>query len=182
MMTWHSTLKSKAHELVPQFYSLGDRLTPAENKAKAQALIQGSTFTLDGVDEEGSTNNMAAPALGALIISFFYNGPSSLVVTFPNVFTAEVPEVAICLAATVLQAAIDKYVATGTCKDCKFEYQGYSKIYVQFHSMQFAINNNPKHATKTKALRVKWAESANVPANEPGNIITFENDFMPILD
>ncbi|KAG9308443.1 hypothetical protein JVU11DRAFT_11934 [Chiua virens] len=125
---------------------------------------------------------MAAPALGALIVSFFYNGHSSLAVTFPNVFTAKFPEVAICLVAMVLQASINKYVATSTHEDHKFKYQGYSKIYAQFHSMQFAINNNLKHTTKTKALRVKWAESANVPANEPGNIIMFEDDFVPILD
>ncbi|KAG6377870.1 hypothetical protein JVT61DRAFT_14652 [Boletus reticuloceps] len=45
---------------------------------------------------------MAAPALGALIISFFYNGSSSLAATFPNVFAGEVPQVTVCLAATAV--------------------------------------------------------------------------------
>ncbi|KAF8547716.1 hypothetical protein OG21DRAFT_1489989 [Imleria badia] len=33
MMTWHSTLKSKARELVPRFYALGDEILPPDNKA-----------------------------------------------------------------------------------------------------------------------------------------------------
>ena len=51
-MTWRSTLKAKARELVPHFYQLGEGFTPAENKAKANALIRGSAFTFDGVDDE----------------------------------------------------------------------------------------------------------------------------------
>lgn len=51
-MSWRSTLKSKAREIVPRFYELGDDLPAAENKALAQTLIRGSTFTFHGVDEE----------------------------------------------------------------------------------------------------------------------------------
>ncbi|KAG6369751.1 hypothetical protein JVT61DRAFT_13621 [Boletus reticuloceps] len=157
MMSWHSTLKAKAREIMPRFYALSEDHSPAENKAEAQMLIRHSTFTFDDVDEEGSTNNMAAPALGALIVSFFYNGPSSLAVLFSDVFAGKVPQ--------------------GVQEDRKFEYQGYSKIYAQFHSMQLAINEDLKHAAKTQALRIAWVNSADVPANEPGNIITFEDDF-----
>lgn len=49
---------------------------------------------------------MAAPALGALIVSFFYNGPSSLAVAFPDVFAGEVPQVAVCLAATAVLSLV----------------------------------------------------------------------------
>lgn len=59
-----------------------------------------------------------------------------------------------------LRAAIDEYVVTGTRQDRTFEYAGYSKIYANFYSMQVAINNDAKHAAKTKALRVEWAMSA----------------------
>ncbi|KAF8546499.1 hypothetical protein OG21DRAFT_1527787 [Imleria badia] len=55
----------------------------------------------------GSTNNMAAPALAALITSFFYTGPAALTIIFPEVFSRKVPKV-------TLHAAIDEYVATGT--------------------------------------------------------------------
>ena len=51
-MSWRSTLKAKAREHVLHFYSLGERFTPAENKAEAKLLIRGSAFTLDGVDDE----------------------------------------------------------------------------------------------------------------------------------
>lgn len=50
-MTWHSTLKSKARELVPCFYMLGEEIPPLDNKAQAQALICGSAFTLDGINK-----------------------------------------------------------------------------------------------------------------------------------
>jgi hypothetical protein len=45
---------------------------------------------------------MAAPALAALVVSFFYTGPSAVGVIFPEVFSREVPEVAVCLAATTV--------------------------------------------------------------------------------
>lgn len=51
-MTWRSTLKAKARELVPRFYSLGDDQSPDTNKESADALIRGSAFTRDGVDDE----------------------------------------------------------------------------------------------------------------------------------
>lgn len=45
---------------------------------------------------------MAAPALAALVIGFFYTGASSLGVLFPEVFSGEVPIVTVCLAATAV--------------------------------------------------------------------------------
>lgn len=51
-MTWRSTLKSKARDMVPRFYPLGEELPPAENKVQAQELVRGSAFTFDGVDEQ----------------------------------------------------------------------------------------------------------------------------------
>ena len=58
-----------------------------------------------------------------------------------------------------LCAAIDEYVVSGSRQDQTFEYVGYSKIFANFYSMQLAINKDPKHAVKTKALRVEWAAS-----------------------
>lgn len=78
---------------------------------------------------------MATPALGALMVAFFYNDPSSLAVTFPDVFTGEVPQVVVCLAATMvcpvslfqqhllqllfgkLWATINEYTATSIRED-----------------------------------------------------------------
>ena len=61
-MTWHSTLKSKARDVVPHFYKLGNQFAAEENLAVAQDLIKGSSFVRDGVDEEVSqpNNNMRA--------------------------------------------------------------------------------------------------------------------------
>ncbi|KIM54395.1 hypothetical protein SCLCIDRAFT_137040 [Scleroderma citrinum Foug A] len=159
-MTWRSTLKSKARDTVPRFYKLGNQFSSEENLAIAQDLIKGSLFVRDGVDEEGSTNNFAAPALAAVVIEFFYTGPLVLGPVFPEIFTREAPKVAVCLAATALRAAIDEYNVTGTRQDRNFEYAGYSKVFNGFIDMQRIIDANAKHAAKTKALRVVWATSA----------------------
>ena len=53
-MTWRSTLKSKARDIVPRFYKLGNQFSSEENLATARDLIGGSSFVRDGVDEEVS--------------------------------------------------------------------------------------------------------------------------------
>jgi hypothetical protein len=51
-MTWRSTLKAKARELVPRFFTLGENQSPKTNKANTEVLVRGSAFTQDGVDDE----------------------------------------------------------------------------------------------------------------------------------
>jgi len=53
-VTWHSTLKSRAHDVVHRFYKLGDQFSAEVNLATAQDLIKGSAFLQGGVDEEVS--------------------------------------------------------------------------------------------------------------------------------
>lgn len=115
-MSWRSTIKGKARDVVTQPYDIGKHRTEEENQRKAVALIKGVRFLRDSVDDEvhcmpaipiclhflqGSTNNMAHPALAMLITEFFYR-PSSLCTVFPEVFSHEVPRVAVCLAATAV--------------------------------------------------------------------------------
>ena len=45
---------------------------------------------------------MASPAMGGLIVDFFYTGPSALGNIFPEVFAREVPKAIVCLAATAV--------------------------------------------------------------------------------
>ncbi|KAF8546251.1 hypothetical protein OG21DRAFT_1491437 [Imleria badia] len=171
LMTWHSTLKAKARELILRFYAPSEDLTLETNKMNAELLIRQSAFTRDGIDEEGSMTNMAAPTLAALVVSFFYTSLSALQVLFPKVFGHEVPEVTICLAATALRAAINEYVDAG-----------YSKIYASFYTMQLAINKDPKHLVKTRALRVGWAASATALMDKSSTVVAFNTNFQPILD
>ncbi|KAI6012126.1 hypothetical protein BKA83DRAFT_4501089 [Pisolithus microcarpus] len=95
LMTWWSTIKAKAL-----------------NQSQSLALIKGAAFLRDVVDNEGSMNNMAHPALVTLVMDFFYM-PSSVGSAFPEVFSREVPRVTMCLVATALRAALDKYTQTG---------------------------------------------------------------------
>ncbi|KAI5982138.1 hypothetical protein EDC04DRAFT_2616905 [Pisolithus marmoratus] len=101
LMMWQSMIKVKAHEVLPQFYDVRAHCTEAENQLQSQALIKGAMFLRDGIDSEGSTNNMAHPALAALVMDFFYS-PLSIGSVFPEVFSCEVPRVAMCLVATAV--------------------------------------------------------------------------------
>ena len=56
-----------------------------------------------------------------------------------------------------LWAGIDEYAITGIRQDRPFEYATYSKVFVQLMGMQTKIDTNPKHAAKTRALRINWA-------------------------
>ncbi|KAI6027636.1 hypothetical protein BKA83DRAFT_4490184 [Pisolithus microcarpus] len=120
LMTWQSTLKAKAREYVVRHYLLGGNRLAEENLANAQELIRGAKFMRDGV-EDGTTRNMASPALAGLVVDFFYATLSALGNLFPEVFAWEVPKPVVCLAATALRAAIDEYAITGIRQDRQFE-------------------------------------------------------------
>ena len=51
---------------------------------------------------QGTTKNMASPALAGLVVDFFYTRPSGLANLFPEVFEREVPKSIVCLAATAV--------------------------------------------------------------------------------
>ncbi|KAI6021328.1 hypothetical protein BKA83DRAFT_4493922 [Pisolithus microcarpus] len=145
LMTWHSIIKGKACEILTQFYNIGKHHSDMENQSEAQMLIRGAVFLGDGVDAEGSTNNMAHPALAALITYFFY-APLSLSIAFPE-----------------LCATLDEYTQTGTHQDRPFEYIGYSRVFTSFLDMQHQLDLVPKHASKMKALHIAWVTSVYHP-------------------
>ncbi|KAI5991980.1 hypothetical protein EDC04DRAFT_2613772 [Pisolithus marmoratus] len=111
-------------------YLLGSNQPAEENLSNAQELIQGAKFMRDGA-EDGTTMNMASPALAGLIIDFFYATLSVLSHLFPEVFVQEVPKSVVCLVVTALMA------------------------------MQAKIDGNCKHAAMTWALRMSWATSGS---------------------
>ncbi|KIK15431.1 hypothetical protein PISMIDRAFT_115186 [Pisolithus microcarpus 441] len=157
-MTWQSTIKAKAHEILPWFYDIGTHFSEVENQSQSLELIKGAAFLRDGIDNKGLMNNMAHPALVALVMDFFY-APSSIGSAFPEVFSHEVPQVTVCLATTTLQAALDKYIQTGIQQDHQFKYGTYSKIFAGFLDMQHQIDQHPKHAVKTQELQAAWASA-----------------------
>ena len=52
MMTWRSTVKAKAREVLTRFYDIGLHRTEVDNQSQAQALIKGAVFLRNGVDDE----------------------------------------------------------------------------------------------------------------------------------
>ncbi|KIM63483.1 hypothetical protein SCLCIDRAFT_117031 [Scleroderma citrinum Foug A] len=182
-MTWRSTIKAKAHEYIVRHYPLGSTKSCEENLANAQELICGAKFLRDGVEPDGTTKNMASPALAGLILEFFYTGTSALASLFPEVFTQEVPKSVVCLAATAVSTtAIDEYMITGVQQDCPFEYNIYSKIFTQLMGMQAKIDANSKHAAMTQMLRIRWATTGRISSMDGDNMTAGEDDFDVILD
>ncbi|KIM54419.1 hypothetical protein SCLCIDRAFT_136915 [Scleroderma citrinum Foug A] len=164
-------------------YPLGSNRSCEENLANAQELIRGATFVRDGVESNGTTRNMASPALAGLVLEFFYTGPSALASLFPEVFAQEVPRSVVCLAATAVSTtAIDEYTITGVRQDRPFEYNTYSKVYMQFVGMQAKIDANSKHAMLTQKLRIHWATTGHVSSVDGDNMVAGEDDFDVILD
>ncbi|KAI5985592.1 hypothetical protein EDD15DRAFT_2373938 [Pisolithus albus] len=180
LMTWRSTLKAKARKYVVWHYPLGGNRPAEENLANAQELIRGAKFVRDGV-EDGTTRNMASPALAGLVVDFFYATPSALGNLFPEVFAWEVPKSVVCLAAMALRAAIDEYAITGIRQDRQFESSTYSKVFVQLMAMQTKIDGNRKHAAMTRVLRVSWATTGSALLSGK-KAITSEDDFEVVLD
>ncbi|KAI6041727.1 hypothetical protein EDC04DRAFT_2601509 [Pisolithus marmoratus] len=166
LMTWQLTLKAKACKYVMQHYLLGGNRPAEENLANAQELIWGAKFVRDGAEEDGTTRNMASPALAGLVVDFFYATPSVLGHLFLEVFAQEVPKSVVCLAATALRAAIDNT---------------YSKVFVQLMAMQAKIDGNCKHAAMTQALRMSWATTGSALLG--GKMATTsKDDFEVVLD
>ncbi|KAI6018529.1 hypothetical protein PISMIDRAFT_9612 [Pisolithus microcarpus 441] len=108
---YHKDLGILAQEYVMWHHLLGSNRLVEENLANAQELIQGMQFMRDGVEEDGTTWNMASPALVGLIVDFFYATPATLGNLFLEVFAQEVPKPVIYLAVTA--AAINEDAITG---------------------------------------------------------------------
>lgn len=51
-MTWRSTIKAKAREVLPRFYDIGGDHTEEENQLQSRTLIKGAAFLRGGVDDE----------------------------------------------------------------------------------------------------------------------------------
>jgi hypothetical protein len=51
-MTWRSTIKAKAREVITRFYDIGPQCNARDNQSQSQALIKEATFLRNGVDDE----------------------------------------------------------------------------------------------------------------------------------
>ncbi|KAI5995387.1 hypothetical protein EDC04DRAFT_2612981 [Pisolithus marmoratus] len=100
---WHSGLRKKAHLFIAQCYQWDPENCHEQNIKIARHLLgSGSLFLKNGVDDEGHANNLTHLVLMGLIINFFYSGSTSVSQLFPEVFSLEVPRVAMAIAATAI--------------------------------------------------------------------------------
>ncbi|KAI6114581.1 hypothetical protein EDD16DRAFT_1521005 [Pisolithus croceorrhizus] len=99
-------------------------------------LGNGGLFLKNGVDDEGHANNLTHPVLTGLIADFFYSGSTSVSQLFPEVFSPEVPRVAMAIATTAI------------C-EVNFRVTTYSPIYVEILGLMSKCDTSPIHQAKT---------------------------------
>ncbi|KAI6102002.1 hypothetical protein EDD16DRAFT_1525738 [Pisolithus croceorrhizus] len=100
---WHSGLRKKACSFVAQCYQWDPKNCHEQNIEIARCLLgNGGLFLKNGVDDEHHTNNLTHPVLAGLIVDFFYSGSTSVGWLFPEVFSLEVPRVAMAIATTAI--------------------------------------------------------------------------------
>ncbi|KAI6125160.1 hypothetical protein EV401DRAFT_2068410 [Pisolithus croceorrhizus] len=100
---WCSGLRKKACSFVAQHYQWDPENRCEQNIEIARCLLgNGGLFLKNGVDDEGHANNLTHPVLTGLIADFFYSGSTSVSQLFPEVFSPEVPRVAMAIATTAI--------------------------------------------------------------------------------
>ncbi|KIM57735.1 hypothetical protein SCLCIDRAFT_28588 [Scleroderma citrinum Foug A] len=85
---WCSALKKKAHTYVYEQYTWDTENCHQANADIARSLLKHGSFLKHGMDEEGHMNNLAHPALSALIIDFFYTGTNAVANLFLEIKVA----------------------------------------------------------------------------------------------
>ncbi|KAI6095317.1 hypothetical protein EDD17DRAFT_1769778 [Pisolithus thermaeus] len=141
---WHSSLKKKAHFFVHDFYEWDPQNHHDVNASITRKLLECGDFLKNGVDKEGHTNNLAHPALAALIINFFYMGTNAMANVFPEVFQNEI------------KVTLEEIVAEG--KEVTFKHDIYVDVYADVLGLMAKCDMAPVHHAKTKACHVQWAK------------------------
>ncbi|KAI6001481.1 hypothetical protein EDD15DRAFT_2361905 [Pisolithus albus] len=154
---WRSALRKKACIYVTQRYKWDPENRREVNSSIAKDLLgDRGVFLRDGIDENGYTNNLAHPALAGLITDFFYtSSSSSLGKLFPEVFSAEVPRVAVAIAATALKVILDEMVSSQS--EVNFRVSTYTPVYLEILGLMKKCDTSVIHTEKTKSLRINWA-------------------------
>ncbi|KAI6023095.1 hypothetical protein BKA83DRAFT_4125777 [Pisolithus microcarpus] len=145
---WHSGLRKKAHSFVAQCYQWDPENHCEQNIKIARHLLgNGSLFLKNGADDEGHANNLGHPVLTGLIIDFFYSGSTSVGQLFPEVFSLEVPRVAVAIATTTLKVVLDEIVSG--IGEVNFRVTTYSPVYVKIFGLMSKCDTSPIHQAKT---------------------------------
>ncbi|KAI6032440.1 hypothetical protein EDC04DRAFT_2898154 [Pisolithus marmoratus] len=149
---WRLALRKKAHIYVTQYYKWNPENHHEVNSGIVKDLFGDcGAFLRDGIDENGYMNNLAHPALAGLIVDFFYtSSSSSLSKPFPEVFSAEVPRVAVAIAATVLKVILNEMVSLQN--EVNFRVGTYTPVYLEILGLMKKCDTSVIHAKKTKSL------------------------------
>ncbi|KAI6100027.1 hypothetical protein EDD16DRAFT_1717707 [Pisolithus croceorrhizus] len=156
---WYSALRKKAHIYVTQHYKWDPENCHEVHLSITKDLLGDcGAFLRDGIDEnmDGYTNNLAHPALAGLIVDFIYTSSSlSLRKLFPEVFLAEVPRVAVAIAATALKVILNKTVSLQS--EVNLRVSTYTLVYLEILGLMKKCDTSMIHTEKTKSLQINWA-------------------------
>ncbi|KAF8545876.1 hypothetical protein OG21DRAFT_1491815 [Imleria badia] len=120
------------------------------------AQEKGFLFLKYGVNNEGHANNLAHLAPTGLVINFFNAGSTSVGQLFLEVFSVEVPRVAMAIAMTALKVVLDE-IASGV-GEVNFQVTTYSPVYVEILGLMSKCDTSPIHQVKTQSLHTQWAK------------------------
>ncbi|KJA12907.1 hypothetical protein HYPSUDRAFT_210008 [Hypholoma sublateritium FD-334 SS-4] len=131
------------------------------------------------LDENGKTQNVAHPAIKALIHKFFYSGTDCLAKLFPDDFAEAVPDHVIALTITCIHNCLEEYAQDGT-GNAVVNWEGCShrKVMASYIKLIKDLKQAEYHGVRYEERRVEWAEGGMRALNYKS---TDENPYRPAL-
>ncbi|KAJ7735200.1 hypothetical protein B0H16DRAFT_1765418 [Mycena metata] len=166
--TFRGRGRDEARKMVTHVYKIlptvddfnGDGFGQAEYadkvKDNVEKLLDDYTFLKNGLDNEGHTNNLMAPAICELTYRLVHAGQDSVAKALPHRFKIYTGEL-IAAMIVFLHVAIEEY-ATGEFRGIRFTEPKYGKVYEDaLHSIAHLKGaRDQRHWEKTRAEWAKW--------------------------
>ncbi|KAJ7772189.1 hypothetical protein B0H16DRAFT_1768735 [Mycena metata] len=166
--TFRGRGRDEARKMVTHVYKIlptvddfnGDGFGQAEYadkvKDNVEKLLDDYAFLKNGLDNEGHTNNLMAPAICELTYRLVHAGQDSVAKALPHRFKIYTGEL-IAAMIVFLHVAIEEY-ATGEFRGIRFTEPKYGKVYEDaLHSIAHLKGaRDQRHWEKTRAEWAKW--------------------------
>ncbi|KAJ7753987.1 hypothetical protein B0H16DRAFT_1886712 [Mycena metata] len=166
--TFRGRGRDEARKMVTHVYKIlptvddfnGDGFGQAEYadkvKDNVEKLLNDYTFLKNGLDKEGHTNNLMAPAICELTYRLVHAGQDSVAKALPHRFKIYTGEL-IAAMIVFFHVAIEEY-ATGEFRGIRFTEPKYGKVYEDaLHSIAHLKGaRDQRHWEKTRAEWAKW--------------------------
>ncbi|KAG6904058.1 hypothetical protein DXG01_012864 [Tephrocybe rancida] len=124
---------------------------------QVKAVLKDGVFLCHGIDDQGRCNNIAHPAIGRIIIEFYYISDTGLARKFPAEFKKTIPLKALALVLTCIHNCLEEYEEGYRVKK-SFSRQMYSRTYDAMIALIDSVLGDPYHADKLRRNLKNWAQ------------------------